>query len=122
MKLELAQTTPTFQSLSGSKNAREIEWHPKRDEGVARGRKKKRKKEKNLNRTYLNTQKGIEDVNWKRNKQRKKRKVIQWMPLNVITLVPKETDYIIQMITISKSIMYLSCFKNCRTAFAQFIA
>jgi hypothetical protein len=50
---------PTFQSLGGSKNAMEIEWHPKRDEGVARGRKKKRKKEKNLNGTYLNTQKGI---------------------------------------------------------------
>jgi hypothetical protein len=41
--LSRRKAKPTFQSLGGSKNAREIEWHPKRDEGVARGRKKKRK-------------------------------------------------------------------------------
>ena len=37
---------------------------------------------------------------------------VQRKPLNVITLGPRETDHITQMITISKSIPYLSSLKS----------
>ncbi len=39
---------------------------------------------------------------------------IQWKPLNVNTLEPRVTDYIIRVIRLSKSTPCLSSFQNCR--------